>query len=185
VEAAYAFLLDATRDYLDTLSMAAPSAERSVALAAELEAMTRRLSADVVEEPDRMFGQLSDLRSCGQVLTPTYAVEDWSTTEGHGIVTFGTFFYGGGQAAHGGAVPLLLDELFGRLVNGAGIPPKRTAYLHVDYRSVVRLGRSLRFRVWLARVEGRKHFLQAAIRDGDVLVAEGSALFVALRPGQP
>jgi hypothetical protein len=35
------------------------------------------------------------------------------------------------------------------------------------------------------REEGRKRFLTGWVRDGDVLVAEAEALFVALRPGQP
>lgn len=97
-------------------------------------------------------------------------------------VTFTTFYTGGNGAAHGGAVPLLFDEVLGRLAN-VDRSMSRTAYLNVDYRRVTPIGRPLRVEGRFEREEGRKRFLYGAIYDGEHLTAEARGLFVALREG--
>ena len=57
-------------------------------------------------------------------------------TQSRGTVRFGRHYLGGNNAAHGGAIPLLFDDALGRFANSHGRPIARTAYLHVDYRSV-------------------------------------------------
>ena len=62
--------------------------------------------------------------------------------------------------------------------------PARTAYLHVNYRSVTPLGRALHAEARLDRLDGRKRFLSASLRDGELICADAEGLFVELRPGQ-
>jgi acyl-CoA thioesterase FadM len=59
-----------------------------------------------------------------------------------------------------------------------------TAYLHVDYRSITPIGPELHVHAWIDRIEGRKRFLSATLKHGDVRCAEASGLFVALRDDQ-
>ncbi|WP_235735286.1 PaaI family thioesterase [Nocardioides alcanivorans] len=54
----------------------------------------------------------------------------------------------------------------------------RTAYLKVDYRSLTPVGRTLRARVWVDRIEGRKLFARGTLHDGDRLCAEMDGLFI-------
>jgi acyl-coenzyme A thioesterase PaaI-like protein len=181
----YERLIDATRAFLDALSVAVPDAPTADGLAAELHGWTERLDEHAGAESDRLFGRRTGITSHGQAMTPAYRVTEGGDAGLCGVTRFGRFFLGGNGAAHGGAVPLLFDELFGRVINGEGRAPARTAYLHVDFRAVVRLDRDLTFRVWRDRVEGRKQYVRGEIRDGGALCAEAEALFVELRPGQP
>jgi acyl-coenzyme A thioesterase PaaI-like protein len=102
----------------------------------------------------------------------------------HATVTFGQFYVGGNGAVHGGAIPLLFDDVLGRLAL-TGRPMCRTAHLGVDFRRVTPLGRPLRVEARFEREEGRKRFLYGALRDGDELCAEARALFIELRDGAP
>jgi acyl-coenzyme A thioesterase PaaI-like protein len=61
----------------------------------------------------------------------------------------------------------------------------RTAYLTVNFRQVVPVGVSMRFEASVDRVDGRKRFVTGRLYDGETLLADGEALFVELRPGQP
>jgi hypothetical protein len=78
-----------------------------------------------------------------------------------------------------------VDEILGRLANSGGRTRSRTAYLHVDYRSVTPIGEELTFDGRFDRVEGRKRYLSGRMYRGEVLVTEANGLFVELRPGQP
>jgi acyl-coenzyme A thioesterase PaaI-like protein len=102
-----------------------------------------------------------------------------------GRVAFGRFYLGGNGAAHGGAIPLVFDEVMGRLANTGGRPPSRTASLHVNYRSITPIERELQLTARFDREEGRKRFLSGELRDGGTLCADVAGIFVALRPGQP
>ena len=62
---------------------------------------------------------------------------------------------------------------------------QRTAFLHINYRQIVPVERELRVDAGIERVDGRKIFVEGRLTDGDVLLADGEALFVRLRPGQP
>jgi acyl-coenzyme A thioesterase PaaI-like protein len=102
-----------------------------------------------------------------------------------GTVTFGRYFLGGGGAVHGGAIPLLFDEVLGRLANSGDRAPSRTAYLHTDFRSITPVGEELSVRAWFVSEQGRKRVLRAELTRGETLCAEAEGLFIALRPDQP
>lgn len=103
-------------------------------------------------------------------------------SELRGEVTFAPRYLGGNGAVHGGALPLLFDEILGRLSN-TGRTMSRTASLTVDFRRVTPIARPLTVVATLDRVDGRKRYLRAALHDGDAVTAEASALFVELREG--
>ncbi|GAA2334946.1 PaaI family thioesterase [Dactylosporangium salmoneum] len=174
------------RDFLDALASAAPDERSSQRLLHDLAQWTEDLRQDAVEESHRHYGRSPTLATAGQATTPWYVVDEAAPPERlAGRASFSNFFLGGRGAAHGGTIPLLFDELFGWLANSEGMPPSRTAYLTTNYRSVVRVGRPMTFTAWTDRVEGRKRFLRAELRDGDTVCAESEALFVTLRAGQP
>ena len=102
-----------------------------------------------------------------------------------GRVVFTRIYLGGNGAAHGGTVPLLFDEVLGRLNSSGGRSVGRTAYLHVNYRHITPIGRELELEATLDRIEGRKRFITGRLRDGDTVVADAEGLFVELLPGQP
>jgi acyl-coenzyme A thioesterase PaaI-like protein len=102
----------------------------------------------------------------------------------HATVTFGQFYIGGNGAVHGGAIPLLFDDVLGRL-SITDRPICRTAHLEVDFRRVTPVGRPLRVEARFEREEGRKRFLYGALLDGEVLCAEAHGLFIELREGAP
>jgi predicted thioesterase len=66
-----------------------------------------------------------------------------------------------------------------------GGPRQRTAYLKINYRHIVPIGRELQFDAGIDRVDGRKIFVSGRLSDGDTLLTEADALFVRLKPGQP
>ena len=117
---------------------------------------------------------------------PTMLVEQTDTTA-HGTVVFRRFHQGGGHAAHGGIIPMLFDDVLGRLANMSRQSPgvSRTAYLHVNYRAVVPVGKELTWDGVVERCEGRKIFTTGRLLDGDKVLADADLLFVALKPGQP
>ncbi|QIS16036.1 hypothetical protein F5544_41130 [Nocardia arthritidis] len=69
--------------------------------------------------------------------------------------------------------------------NGTG-PISRTAYLHVNYRKITPLQAPLTVCGRVDRIEGRKTFITAELRDeqGDLL-ADCEGLMVQLLPWQP
>lgn len=103
-----------------------------------------------------------------------------------GRVTFTRYYLGGNGAAHGGAIPLLFDDLLGKVVNyhhDEGVA--RTAALTVNYRRIVPLDHELRFDVTVDKVEGRKRWGSARLVDGaGTLLADAQGLFLRLRSGQ-
>lgn len=119
-----------------------------------------------------------------RILAPPLADVTGDRNEFHATVTFGQFYVGGNGAVHGGAIPLLFDDVLGRLAI-TDRPICRTARLEVDYRRVTPLGRPLRVEARVEREEGRKRFLCGSLSDGDDLCAEAHALFVELREGAP
>lgn len=99
---------------------------------------------------------------------------------------FRRFHLGGNGAAHGGVLPLLFDDLFGMIVHYSGRPISRTAFLHVNYRKITPLETPLTVTGRVDRVEGRKTFVTAELRDEQgELLADSEALMVQLLPWQP
>jgi acyl-CoA thioesterase FadM len=81
---------------------------------------------------------------------------------------------------------MLFDSLLGyTAAKLTGSPYQRTAFLHVNYRHIAPVEKELTVDAGIARIDGRKIFVEGSITDGDVLLADAEALFVRLRPGQP
>lgn len=125
------------------------------------------------------------LPSRGRAMCPPFVVEGQTATQVSGTVVFGSHFLGRNGAAHGGAVAILFDEVFGHLANRPGQPRSRTAHLEVDYLRITPVDRTLRVEATVERQEGRKLALVCTLLDDQSLCARASALMVRLREGQP
>jgi hypothetical protein len=86
---------------------------------------------------------------------------------------------------HGGVLPLLFDDVLGRLSTSLGGPLSRTAYLRVDFRNITPIDVDLTIEAAVARLEGRKRFLTGVLSHEGIVLAEAEGLWVELRPGQP
>jgi acyl-coenzyme A thioesterase PaaI-like protein len=180
----YTDMIDQVRELLDRLAGAAPSAEVVRSTTKTVAELSAALAAYEVDEPDQLSGRLGSAPGRAQVAGPALHVDEVDDERMTGRVRFGRHFLGSNGVVHGGAIPYLFDDLLGRLALGGGRPRSRTAYLHVDYRSVAPIDAELRVAAFFDREEGRKHFLRGTLHDGDRLCAEATALFVALTPGQ-
>ncbi|WP_395108005.1 PaaI family thioesterase [Actinomadura sp. SCN-SB] len=181
----FAAMIDALRLLQDRITGAAPPPELLKELTRTFEHLAADLAPHTVPEREQITGHRTDLPGRGQTLVPVFDVEESDEQRVRGRIRFGRHYLGGNGAVHGGAIPLMFDEMLGRLANTGGRPISRTAYLHVDYRSITPIGKDLRAEAWFDREEGRKRFLRGTIHDGDTLCAEAEGLFVQLRPGQP
>ncbi len=131
-------------------------------------------------------GRRMDLPNRGNILqvpTDLHITEDRRVV---GDVLFRRYHLGRNGAAHGGAVAMLFDSVLGftayRLTHGQA---QRTAFLHVDYRNVAPVEKQLQIDAGIDVIEGRKIFVSGRILSGGDVLAEGHALFVKLKPGQP
>jgi acyl-coenzyme A thioesterase PaaI-like protein len=183
VPAGYLDMVDQLRELLDRVIAAAPSEEVVADTTKAVAEINARLADYEVDEPDRFAGRLPTAPGRGQLAVPALRLEEVDEHHASGHVRFGAHFLGSNGVVHGGAIPMLFDDLLGRLAVVGGRPRSRTAYLHVEYRSVAPIDTELRVDAWFEREEGRKRFLAGTLHDGDRLCAEASALFVALRPG--
>ena len=185
VPAGYLDMVDQARGLLDSLTAAVPDAEAVAEVTAELRRLTDRLAATAVDENHQLSGRVQDVPGRGQLLVPPASVEYLDNSRVECSVTFTRYYLGGHGAVHGGALPLLFDDILGRFAQTAGRPTSRTAYLRVDYRSITPVGRPLRLVAQIVSEQGRKKLVRATLKDGDTLCAEAEGLFVVLRPGQP
>ena len=100
-----------------------------------------------------------------------------------GRVRFGVIHEGPPGCAHGGFVAWTFDQSFGQHVLECGEIGGPTHHLAVTYRRPTPLHRDLSLEVRTDRVDGRKLFLAGELHDGDVLIAEATALFVRPKSG--
>lgn len=184
-EPGYGAMIEALRSFLDSIAAAKPNDATTDLLTTDLRGWADRLAPLAVPERDQMFAHQRDLPGRGQTMAPKLFVDGGDAENVHGHVTFGRYFLGGNGAVHGGALPLLFDEILGRLANTGGRKPSRTAFQHVDYRAITPIGKRLSVRGWFVSEAGRKRLLRASLHDGDTLCAEAEGLFVELKPGQP
>jgi acyl-coenzyme A thioesterase PaaI-like protein len=94
-------------------------------------------------------------------------------------VTLGRAFEGAPGRAHGGVVAALLDEVMG-LMNIIHGSMAFTAQLDITYHAPTPVEEEIVARAWLVRRDERKHFVEATLHAGDVLVASAKALFIAM-----
>ncbi|RVW10193.1 PaaI family thioesterase [Prescottella agglutinans] len=158
-------------------------AEQAIAQAA---ALADLLEPYQVEEGQQPAGFNSDLPGRGSLLLLPWIFERNGVEGVMGRGMFRMFHRGGNGAAHGGTIGLLFDDLLGMIVHEAGHPIARTGYLHVNYRKVTPIETELVIEGRVDRVEGRKIFCTAELRDLDgAVLADCEALMVQLLPGQP
>lgn len=144
------------------------------------------LDGHQVPETEAVAGRVLSLPGLGHPLLPPWTLAnagpDGVTMEGH----FTPSHVGGNHAVHGGMIPLFYDWLFGMVVSSAEIRPTRTAYLHVDYRSVTPIEQPLIANGRITDIDRRKVFIAATMtaRDG-TLLSEATGLMVRLLPHQP
>jgi acyl-coenzyme A thioesterase PaaI-like protein len=181
---AFGRFIEGIRRLQDLAVTTDPPAELVADLADRLDAIDDELAVHVVGEGGAA-GSRVDLPARGHPMLVPLVVDEWDDAGCAGRVTFRQAHVGGGQAAHGGAVALLFDEVLGRLTNTGERSAARTAYLHVNYRRVVPVDVELRVEGSVEREEGRKRWATSRILlDGEVL-SDAEGLFIALRPGQP
>jgi acyl-CoA thioesterase FadM len=179
----YGEMVDVLRVFLDKVAGARPDAGQIAALTQDLREWSDRLDGCQVEERDQLFARLLDVDGRGQTMSPALEVARQAPGDFRGHVTFGRYFLGVNGAVHGGALPLLFDEVLGRAAALPGLR-LRTAYLKTDFRALTPLDTKLEVRGWLERQEGRKYFVRGELRHGDVVCADAEGLFVALKPEQ-
>jgi hypothetical protein len=119
---AYGPMIEALRDFLDKVAAAKPDEATLDALAGDLRSWSRTLAPLAVGEAEQVFAHRLDLPGRGQTMAPAFVFVDADATSVRGTVTYGRYFLGGGGAAHGGAIPLLFDEVMGRLANSGQRP---------------------------------------------------------------
>ena len=180
----FSALIDALRTLQDAVAGARPPAAALEETTRQVAELTRQLAKYQVDEREQIAGHLAGTPGRGQALIPPVHLDEELPGAIRGHVSFGRFYLGGNGAVHGGALPLVFDDLMGRLAN-AGRSPARTAYLNVSYRNITPIETRLTIEARLESESGRKRVLRGELRHGDTVCAEAESLFVALRPGQP
>ncbi|MDT5095794.1 MAG: hypothetical protein QOH60_5157 [Mycobacterium sp.] len=151
-----------------------------------LEGVTALLSPYWADEWCSPSGRRMDLPNRGNILQIPVLFRKTDDGRIGGTARFRRFHLGRNGAAHGGAIAMLFDSLLGyTAAKLTGSPYQRTAFLHVNYRHIAPVEKELTVDAGIARIDGRKIFVEGSITDGDVLLADAEALFVRLRPGQP
>jgi acyl-coenzyme A thioesterase PaaI-like protein len=182
---AYADFLGAYRDMQDAVAAANPPEEiwrRAEEACRELTDDLRPWAAPERQQPS---GTRLDLPGRGDPLLLPFTADESTDAFIRGRVVFRRFYLGGNGAAHGGSLPLLFDEILGRLSNSGDRPIARTAYLKVNYRRITPVGEELEVEARFERQEGRKRWVSGRLMQGDALLADAEGLFVELLPGQP
>jgi acyl-coenzyme A thioesterase PaaI-like protein len=106
----------------------------------------------------------------------------------HTLLTLGYRLNGYPARAHGGVVATLIDEVMGSLLSvnkklglGATQGDTVTAYLNVTYLKPVGTPGTVLVSARFKEVTGRKHFLEATIKDGSgEVLAKSEALWIGL-----
>jgi hypothetical protein len=178
-------LIEAVRAVQDAVVEAAAPDDVALGVAERLEQIAADLKPWAVEEQDRVAGRRPDLPGRGHPLLLPVIIDEEDDTHVRGRVTFRQYHLGGHGAAHGGTLPLLFDDVVGRLASA--LPPRiaRTAFLTVNYRAITPLDVELRVDASLDKIEGRKRWASGRLYHGELLLADANGLFVELRPGQP
>jgi acyl-coenzyme A thioesterase PaaI-like protein len=91
--------------------------------------------------------------------------------------SFGEHHQGGPGIVHGGLVAAALDEACGLLATWFRFPTV-TARIFVRYRRPVRINRELEVEAWLTGTRGRRIHVDAALREGDDVLAEARGAFL-------
>lgn len=83
---------------------------------------------------------------------------------------------------HGGIIATLMDEAMSKAVRASGLIAM-TRRLEVDYLRPIPSGSKIRVEGRVVRDEGRKHWTEARVLDGNgIALAESKGLFIEIRP---
>lgn len=181
----YSSMIESLRNFLNQVAGTKPNPETLRRLSQTLQSWTEELSSYSVDESEQLFGRIKQVAGGAQTMFPLFVACEGDKDSVRGTVVFGRYFLGVNGAAHGGAVSLLFDQVMGRLKSDPSRPMARTAYLHVDYRSITPIDKPLDVVARIVSKDGRKILVTAQIMDGRTVCAEAEGLFLTLRPGQP
>jgi acyl-coenzyme A thioesterase PaaI-like protein len=182
----YARFLDTLREVQDHARAAAPPDQVVTAAADLLQQVVGLLAPFVTDEWMSPSGRRPDLPMRGNILSIPHRIELAADGRVRGWAEFRRYHLGRNGAVHGGSIAHLFDSVLGQtayLLTGGHY--QRTAYLHINYRKIVPIARQLQVDAGVTGTEGRKIFVEIQLLDGDTVLAEGDALFVRLKPGQP
>jgi acyl-coenzyme A thioesterase PaaI-like protein len=181
----YGRFVDAVRTLQD-LARGADAPDDVVTEAADLvERVNGLLAPHLADEWHSPSGRRFDLPNRGSILSVPV---DLHVVDGRirGTALFRRYHLGRNGAVHGGSVAHLFDSLLGFTAFKLSESKKqRTAFLHVNYRKIVPIGKELQVESGIDRIEGRKIFVAGRVCDGADVLADAEALFVTLKPGQP
>ena len=182
----YGRFVEAVRTLQD-LTRGADAPDDVVTEATDLvEAANRLLAPFEADEWHSPSGRRFDLPNRGSILSIPVDVTVTEDGRIRGTTSFRRFHLGRNGAVHGGSLAHLFDSLLGFTAFKLSESKKqRTAYLHVNYRQIVPIDKTLRVDAGIDRIEGRKIFVDGRLLDGDAVLCEAEALFVMLKPGQP
>ncbi|UCE87494.1 MAG: PaaI family thioesterase [Deltaproteobacteria bacterium] len=96
-----------------------------------------------------------------------------------GTVVFGSAYEGPPGCVHGGFVAAAFDELLGFAQTLTG-SPGMTGTLTIRYRQPTPLHTPLQFEAHVARIEGRKNFIEGRLHAGERLCAEADGIFITI-----
>lgn len=105
------------------------------------------------------------------------------------LVTLENGMTGFPGSLHGGMVSVILDEIAGlHIVLNGQVPGTeldksfRTAYINTSFMKPVPTPATILVRSWIAKVEGRKHRVEAHIEDGNgQALAKAEVLYVSIK----
>jgi acyl-coenzyme A thioesterase PaaI-like protein len=182
----YGRFIEAVRTLQD-LTRGADAPDDVVSKAAELiETANRLLGPYDADEWHSPSGRRMDLPNRGNILQVPVDLVVTEAGRVGGTARFRRYHLGRNGAVHGGSLAHLFDSLLGfTAFKLSESKRQRTAFLHVDYRNIVPIERTLRVDAGIDRIEGRKIFVAGRLLDGDAVLCEAEALFVMLKPGQP
>jgi hypothetical protein len=174
-------LIDALRGLQDAVSGAAPPADLLADATRTITELTRSLQAYAVDEAQQLSGKRGDLPGRAQAMSPPVHIDERDERSHSGRLTFSRFYLGNDDAVHAGAIPLAFSELLFPVATSGACAPTRTAYLKVDFRSVIPIDQELQVTAWREREEGRKRWVRGTIHAGERLCAEAEGLYIELR----
>lgn len=181
---AFAPYLAALREFQDLTGSTNPPADVLEAMTQRVAELSELLRPYQCSEWDLIPGRRRDLPGRGHPFLPATVYTEVGDHHLVGRIRFTPYYLGGNGAVHGGALPLLFDEVLGHLSNLGGRPVARTAYLHVNYRSITPVDADLVIEARIEREEGRKRFISGRLMHGDTLCSDAEGMFLQLLPGQ-
>lgn len=181
-DSGFANLIDELRGLLDAACAAAAPAEVNREVSEGVRRLCSLLRPHAVPGDTAPAGQRPDLPGEGHPLRPPTIITASSHDKVQAEIEFSRAHVGSGDTVHGGLLPLVFDDVLGRLAARATPLLARTAYLRVDYRAVTPIGRPLRVEGGIEKFEGRKILTWGRMTDGDTELTTAQALFVIARP---